>query len=87
MTRTDCFRNLKHPTWFLDFENRVFLFRSAPAQWLEARAADLHTANTRLLGSALSCPREAKKFSGQTRGPHFACVMGHYRQYSKVSLP
>lgn len=70
----------------LDDEGRIFLYRTTALPWLKERSAAFHKACDGLLLDTLQSKAIEAQNAANTRGPHFPCVLGHYRQYSAVSL-
>jgi hypothetical protein len=73
-------------TFIVDADGCVFTYRSFRAQWLCLQAGELSEAIRALLGDSLSNPLLRKKCKDGPRGSHFPCIIGHQRQYQRVSL-
>lgn len=74
-----------HPTLLFDEDGLMFVVRTSQAEWLRERSQELYDAIQELLHHILSSLAEAVKWRGQERGPHLAVILGHSRQYGKVS--
>ena len=70
----------------MDADYRTFFYRSSQADWLEAQGGELYNSMHELLKDVITCERTKKANEGNERGPHFPCIIGHYRQYSKVGV-
>lgn len=75
---------MPQPVLLLDDERRTFCFCSTRADWLELLALDLIEAIDLLLLDTVSSQALKDANSNNVQGPHFPCVIGHYRQYSVV---
>jgi hypothetical protein len=73
-------------TFIVDADGCVFTYRSFRAQWLRLQAGELDEAIKALLGDTLSNPSLKKGHKDGPRGSHFPCIIGHQRQYQRVSL-
>jgi hypothetical protein len=73
-------------TFIVDADGCMFTYRSFRAQWLCLQAGELSKAIEALLGDTLSNPLQETKHKDGPRGPHFPCIIGHQRQYQRVSL-
>ncbi|KAF8960543.1 hypothetical protein BDZ97DRAFT_1665701 [Flammula alnicola] len=72
------------PTILLDSDDRAFFYRTDQALWLLMRAGELDDAIRKLLWATLSCCKMRAKFAKSERGPHFPCIIGHFRAYCEV---
>jgi hypothetical protein len=69
----------------VDADERTFFYRTTQAGWLENQAEGFYSAIETLLCLTLDSERVQKSNKANERGSHFPCIIGHYRQYSKVS--
>jgi hypothetical protein len=69
----------------LDKARRVFLYRSTKAAFLlcENNRRQLCVGIELLVGESLLDDGLMREYDGASRGPHFACIVGHARQYSQ----
>jgi hypothetical protein len=70
----------------VDSKQRAFAFRTAKIDFLEVFHIEFHSRVQDLLKASLGSKALARKHSDGIRGPHFPCIMGYYRPYSKVSF-
>ncbi|KAI0060521.1 hypothetical protein BV25DRAFT_1839581 [Artomyces pyxidatus] len=64
----------------LDNQGRIFLFRSFQASFLKDKADTLYYHFDKLLRPTLKNSKSKKKAANGARGPHFASIIGHWRQ-------
>lgn len=72
------------PVWFLDSEGRGWGYRAFKATLMESQADDIADAFQALAEDDSRNPDIMKSFANQSRGPHNAIIIGHYRQSSPV---
>lgn len=72
----------------LDNARRIFVYRSTMASFLECEnnRKQLCAAIEFLLGESLVNEDLMREFDGASRGPHFALIVGHARQYTQARL-
>lgn len=75
--------SLQKPTFLADCEGRIFACRSSALPWLRDSCNELSAAIKDLLHPLASNESVCRKHAHNARGPHIACIIGHYRQYSK----
>ncbi|KAH6881232.1 hypothetical protein BKA70DRAFT_1446766 [Coprinopsis sp. MPI-PUGE-AT-0042] len=85
-TEVPCDLNSKVPTFLVDSEGRTFLVRTAPAKWLEERKDEFWEAISELVEATVSSPAARQAAAKGARGPHFACIIGHHRQYLEFPM-
>ncbi|KAF9471692.1 hypothetical protein BDN70DRAFT_819685 [Pholiota conissans] len=72
------------PSILLGSDLRILLYQTAVVDWLEAEGPALYDACQKLVALSLANPKVQKSYSAGERGQHLACIIGHYRQYSKA---
>src|ERR1700679_459592 len=78
--------NCPRPAIVADSEGLTILYRTTVMGWLQELSIPFNQACASLLSSALSDQAVLTENKNNTRGPHFPCILGHYRQYASVSL-
>ncbi|KAF8872655.1 hypothetical protein BD779DRAFT_1679596 [Infundibulicybe gibba] len=67
----------------LDDEGRAFCYRTTVLPWIKSAAPSILEAVDMLLGKHLRDVKTAQASRERTRGPHFPCIMGHFRAYGE----
>lgn len=75
--------SLEKPTFLADCEGRIFACRSSMLPWLSSSCSEVAAAVDALLHLSLSNEPLRDVHADNSRGPHFPCIIGHYRPYSK----
>ena len=72
-------------TFFVDREGCVFIYRTFRPHWLPGLSQELSGAIQELLGETLKDPAMERLHRSGLRGLHYPCIIGHCRQYQRVS--
>jgi hypothetical protein len=77
------------PANILDKSQRLVLTRSPRVDWMvscQDRQETLAGLIESLVGEEMRKPFIQKLCVGESRGPHFKCIIGYQRQYAEVCL-
>lgn len=73
------------PVFLEDCTGATFFYRSTQSTKLPNKAKEFYLEVIKLLGHELEDKAMKRMYSSENRGPHLPNVIGHYRQYKKVS--
>lgn len=75
------------PAIVTDRGSHIFCYRSTQIPWGDDMKREFCDGIETLLKKQLSDPELKRKCMNGSRGPHYACVLGHAQQYKDVSRP
>lgn len=73
------------PAFLVDRTGATFFYRSSQSTKLPSKAKEFYHEVVNLLALDMHNKSLKKKYSSEDRGPHLPNVIGHFRQYKRVS--